>query len=106
MRFFVVVALGLALFSNSAFASVKKGQKVYLKKCKKCHGLGTRGATLKTQHEWKKAFDNDAELMKKWHEGTSAAHYMHSKDFERRYKDLKDFLYEYGSDSGNIPSCG
>ena len=37
-----VVALGM--FASTANADIKKGQKAYLKQCKKCHGTGTKGA--------------------------------------------------------------
>lgn len=99
-----LVALGM--FSTAANADIKKGQKAYLKQCKKCHGNGVKGAALKSQSEWKKGFENGAEIFIGWHKGTKAEKYVHSKKFKKYAPHLKDFLYEYGNDSGNIPSCG
>lgn len=99
-----VVALGM--MSTIASADIKKGQKMYLKKCKKCHGNGTKGAAMKTQDEWTEAFENDAAIFKGWHKGTKAEEYVNGKRFNEKYKDLKDFVWEYASDSGNVPSCG
>lgn len=101
----VLAVFGLLV--PSAQADVKKGQKAYMKTCKKCHGNGTKGAALKTQAEWKAAFENDAKIFKSWHKGDPKADkFVHSKKFKKLAPHLKDFLYQYGSDSGNIPSCG
>lgn len=100
-----VAALGF--FSSAANADIKKGQKAYMKTCKKCHGNGTKGAALKTQAQWKAAFANDAKIFKEWHKDDKKANkFVHSKKFKKLAPHLKDFLYQYGSDSGNIPSCG
>jgi len=89
-----------------ASADIKKGQKAYLKQCKKCHGNGTKGAAMKMQDEWEEAFEEDAAIFKEWHAGTKGEAYANGKKFKKYAPDLKDFLYEYGSDSGNVPSCG
>lgn len=99
-----LVALGM--FAGTANADIKKGQKAYLKQCKKCHGNGTKGAAMKTQDEWEEAFADDASLFIEWHKGTPGEAYSKGKKFNKYAPDLKDFLYEYGSDSGNVPSCG
>jgi cytochrome c5 len=96
----------MGMFSASASADIKKGQKAYLKQCKKCHGNGTKGAAMKTQEEWEEAFEDDAALFKEWHKGTDGEKYANGKKFGKYAQDLKDFLYEYASDSGNVPSCG
>ena len=101
----------VALLVGSAFApnlsaDIKKGQKAYLKQCKKCHGNGTKGAAMKTQDEWAAAFANDGAGFKVWHKGTKGEKYANGKKFKKYAGHLKDFLYEYGSDSGNVPSCG
>ncbi|MCF6245572.1 MAG: cytochrome C, partial [Sulfurovum sp.] len=45
--------LGLAVFSATASADVKKGQKIYLKKLKaKCGFTGAKFAHKHTQDEW------------------------------------------------------
>jgi cytochrome c5 len=99
-----LVALGM--FSTAANADIKKGQKAYLKECKKCHGNGTKGAAMKTQDEWAAAFADNGAVFKTWHKGTKGEAYAEGKKFQKSAPDLKDFLFEYGSDSGNVPSCG
>ena len=100
-----LVALGM--FATSAQADIKKGQKAYLKQCKKCHGNGTKGAAMKTQIEWEKAFSNDNAGFVAWHKGDAkATKYVEGKKFKKYAPHLKDFLFEYASDSGNVPSCG
>ncbi len=107
MKYFVLVVLSLILGVSSASADIKKGQKVYLKKCKKCHGNGTKGAAMKSQDEWEEAFEDDAEIFIEWHKGTKAEKFVSGDKFKTKYApNLKDFLYEYGNDSGNVPSCG
>jgi len=102
--FSALIALGL--LSTAANADIKKGQKVYLKKCKTCHGNGTKGAAMKTQKEWAAAFENDAKIFRDWHkDDKKAMKYIDSSKFKKDAPNLKDFLYEYGSDSGNVPSC-
>ncbi len=100
----VLVAVGV--ISSSASADINKGKRTYMKKCKVCHGNGVKGAKLKTQAEWNNAFANDAAEFKAWHKGTKAEEYVNSKSFEKKMENLKDFLHEYGSDSGKEPSCG
>ncbi len=95
--------VGLSMVSTSAFAAgnVNKGQKLYLKKLKKACGMnGGEMAKKHTQAEWKAIYDagklND-EFLK----------------FCPKAKPLKDkylphvyqFMYNYASDSGNVPSC-
>ncbi len=99
-----LVALGM--LSTAANADIKKGQKAYLKTCKKCHGNGTKGAAMHTQDEWEELFENNAEGMIKAHAGDKSEAFFKGDKFQKMAPDLKDFLYEYGSDSGNVPSCG
>ncbi len=100
-----VVALGM--FVSSANADIKKGQKAYLKQCKKCHGNGTKGAAMKTQDEWTAAFSNNNAGFVAWHKDDKiSAKYIEGKKFKKYAPHLKDFLREYASDSGNVPSCG
>ena len=107
--FLLMVIVGLGLMSTTASAEIKKGKNTYLKKCKKCHGNGTKGAALKTQSGWQEFFDNDAKLIIKAHMikdvDKKTKSYFNGKRFQKKAPHLKDFLYKYGSDSGNIPSC-
>ncbi len=96
----------VALMSTSAFASVEKGQKLYLKACKSCHGNGVKGAAMNTQAGWDKVFANGAKsLIDKHQKDPKAAAYFNGA-FKDHMNDLHDFLKEYGSDSGNVPACG
>lgn len=101
---FIVLALALSIIP--AQADIKKGSKAYLKQCKKCHGNGTKGASMKSQAEWNEAFADNAKVFKQWHAGTKGEKYVNSKKFSKFAPHLKDFLHEYGNDSGNVPSCG
>lgn len=97
----------LAALSTTASAdNVLKGQNAYLKNCKECHGNGTKGSAMNTQAGWEKLFDNDgAEIIKK-HKGKDGEDLFNSAKFQKLAPYLKEFLYKYGSDSGNVPSCG
>jgi cytochrome c5 len=91
-------------------ATVKSGQKYYLKKCKKCHGNGTVGASMHSQDEWAELFNGfengQAEIIEQ-HKGTKVEKFFDSDKFKDKYGiPLRDFLYNYGNDSGNVPSCG
>jgi len=98
------VAVGM--MATSASADVKKGQKTYLKTCKNCHGNGTKGAAMHTQDEWEDLFANGGAKIIKAHEKDKSAAYFNGDSFKEQSQDLRDFLFEYGSDSGNVPSCG
>jgi len=87
-------------------ADVNKGQKAYLKECKKCHGNGTKGAAMKSQAEWEELFENDGQLIKDKHKADKSSTWFNGEKFKDLAPHLKDFLYEYGNDSGNVPSCG
>ncbi|MCJ7766204.1 MAG: c-type cytochrome, partial [Thiovulaceae bacterium] len=63
----IITALLCVAFAVPASADIKKGQRAYLKQCKKCHGNGTKGAALKSQAEWAEAFADNAKVFKEWH---------------------------------------
>ncbi len=91
--------VGLGMLSTSAMADVAKGQKLYQKKYKsKCGMTGAKMAGSHTQDEWEEMKD----------EGT-LLNYLNEKCGggvdEKHIEHLYDFFYEYGSDSGNVPSC-
>ncbi len=88
-----------ALTAGVAHADMAKGQKLYQKKYKSVCGMtGAKMAGTHTQDEW--------EEMKE--EGT-LLEYLNGKCDgkvqENHLEHLYDFFYEYGSDSGNVPSC-
>lgn len=99
-----IFMLVIVTFSYT-FADVKKGQKRYIKVCKECHSDGAKGAAMKTQDEWEALFSDDGEAIIQRHDKTGAKSFFNSPKFLKYAPHLKDFLYEYGSDSGNIPAC-
>lgn len=103
--FFMATVMGIAVMTTSASADINKGQKWYTKNCKECHGTGTKGAAMLTQNEWDDFFANNGEMIMKKHVGTKAESYFHGDRFKDQAEHLRDFLFEYGSDSGNVPAC-
>lgn len=96
----VAALLGLALMTTTASADAAKGQKIYSKMLKdKCGINGGDFAGKHTQDEWKEIFDagklaeeigaicTDAEIKEKF------------------LPSMYDFVYDFASDSGNVPSC-
>jgi hypothetical protein len=61
---------------------------------------------MHTQAEWEALFANNAENIIKAHIGTKAEAEFSSEGFKAKAQDLRDFLFMYGNDSGNVPSCG
>ena len=103
----VVLSSLLVLLAGSTLnADIKKGQRSYLKQCKNCHGNGTKGAAMHSQDEWDELFADGAKKMKEVHAGTKGEAFINGPAFQNSAPDLRDFLYEYGNDSGNVPSCG
>lgn len=90
------------MMAQGVLADVAIGQKLYLKACKECHGNGTKGAAMRTQAGWDKEFAGDGLVAK--HAKTPAAAYFNGA-YSKHKQHLHDFLKEYGSDSGNVPSC-
>ena len=94
-------AVALSLSSTVASADVAKGQKLYSKKLKKACGFnGAVLAKKHTQDEWKAKFDA----------GELNAHIKticpKAKPLKKKYvPHVFDFLHNYASDSGNVPSC-
>ncbi len=98
-------ALSLGFMATTASADVAKGQKLVVKKLKKaCKQSGVaNGAELSAKHtqaEWKKINDEGklAEELKRI--------CPKSKPLKKKHlTHIYDFLYNYASDSGNVPSC-
>lgn len=103
--FFLITSLAAGLMCTTASADIAKGMKWYTKSCKECHGNGTKGSAMHTQDEWDELFEKDGELIIKKHVGTKAEVYFTGERFKSQAKDLRDFLFEYGSDSGAVPAC-
>ncbi|HIP14885.1 MAG TPA: cytochrome C [Sulfurimonas autotrophica] len=110
MKKFLFIALFLALLNiSSSNAAIYKGQRVFIKKCLKCHESGQNFVAKYKMKKWKK-------LMKKKGKGLAEIHlkskkakkswkYFKSKKYARKAKHLKQFLIEYAKDSGNVPAC-
>ncbi len=100
-----VAILGLSFVSTQAMASSAKGQKLYVRKLKKAckkSGIANGGVLAKkhTQAEWK-SINSEGKLNAEIKKFCPKA-----KDLKKRYlKDIYDFLYNFASDSGNVPSC-
>lgn len=96
-----VIILSLNLFSINSFADTAKGQKIIIKKLKKdCGFNGAKLAALHTQDEWtdiQTKGNLNVELKKLCPK---------SKPLKDKYiPHVYDFLNNYASDSGNVPSC-
>lgn len=112
MKFPLALVFSLSLCCIPALeAAVYKGQKVYVKKCRKCHGGGQKIAADKRMKEWK-------DLLNKKNKGSGLAQihlesekakdswrYFDSKQYRKSAKHLRDFMVEYAKDSGNVPAC-
>jgi Spy/CpxP family protein refolding chaperone len=95
--------LGLSVMSISLSADSAKGQKIYAKKLKKVCGMnGGEFAKKHTQDEWKKI--NDSKALKS--EIKSICKDANVDKIKDKYvPHLGDFVVEFASDSGNVPSC-
>ena len=110
MKKILLIALSLAFFTlSSSNAAIYKGQRIFIKKCLKCHDSGQNFIAKYKMKKWKK-------LMKKKGKGLAEIHlksekakkswkYFKSKKYARKSKHLKQFLVEYAKDSGNVPAC-
>lgn len=112
MKFSLALVLGLFLLSVSSLeAAVYKGQKEYVKKCRKCHGGGQAVAAGKKMRTWKKLLNKKQKGMKlaQLHLDSDKAKkswkYFNSKKYRKKARHLRDFMVEYAKDSGNVPAC-
>jgi len=95
------------LLATTASADAAKGQKIYQKKLKKVCGFsGGVFAAKHTQDEWSEAKDS-GELGKVMTEACPAGKdFFDGKKFKKKYSThLYDFVNDFASDSGNVPSC-
>lgn len=96
----VTALLGMILLATTASADVTKGQKLYLKKLKApCKINGVKFAHKHTQDQWEAIYEAGkfaAEVKKICPKARMKSKYV---------PHVYDFVYEYASDSGNIPSC-
>jgi hypothetical protein len=108
MKKLLSLLLIAALSASVASADAKVGQKVYLKTLKaKFNMNGTRFAAEHTVSEWEALFADDAKgFIKEYGKRfPSAAPVLTNPSMKEKLQDIGDFAKEYGSDSGNVPSC-
>jgi len=99
--------IGLGLIATTASADASKGKRIYQKKLKSVCGFsGAVFAAKHTQDEWAEAKDN-GELGKVMEEACPAGKdFFESSKFKNKFSShLYDFVHDFASDSGNIPSC-
>jgi len=107
MNKIVKIALGAALLlslgATTATADVAKGQKLFTKKLKGACGVtGAAMAGKHTQDEWQEIQDGG----KMAAEIKTICPKVKDKALKEKYMNhYFDFFKEYGSDSGNVPSC-
>ena len=97
----LLALFGMAVMTTTASADADKGQKIFSKKLKGVCGMtGGDFAKKHTQDEWT-AIIEDGKLADTIIEvcGEEAT------VKEKKLGDLGDFMVEFASDSGNVPSC-
>jgi len=106
-KLMISTLIGFGVLSTSVYADAAKGQRIYQKKLKEVCGMtGAVFAAKHTQMEWEEANDNGtlAETMTEACPGGKK--FFESDKFESKFKEhLYDFVHDFASDSGNIPSC-
>ncbi len=109
MKKFLLLLAAAALTATMAQADAASGQKTYLKNFKaKFNMNGTKFAAEHTVSEWEELFANDAkgfvdEYGKRF---PNALPVLTNPEMKDKLQDVGDFAKQYGSDSGNVPSCG
>ena len=97
-----------SVFTTSAMADSKKGQKYYLKKMKACKKDGLKTghdfALRNTQAGWA-ALKADGKLTEAWIKNCPHGEKKIKKMKAKHIENLYDFCYQYASD-GEVPSCG
>jgi len=107
---FLLIFISLTILSlTTADAAIYKGQRIFIKKCLKCHKTGQNFVAKYKQRQWKKLMKKKgkplAELHLKSRKAKKSWKYFKSKRYYRKSKHLKQFLVEYAKDSGNVPAC-
>ncbi len=109
IRKLLLITTSFALFfSLNLNAASYKGQRVFSKRCVKCHGRQDF-IESKTRKQWKKLMKHKGKKLAEIHLNSQKAKkswkYFKSKRFKKKAKHLKDFLVEYAKDSGRVPAC-
>ena len=110
MTKFILIILSLTVLSlTSSNAAIYKGQRVFVKKCLKCHDQGQSFVSQYKMKKWKKWMKKKGKPLAKLHlkdkKAKKSWKYFKSKKYTKKSKHLKQFLIEYAKDSGNVPAC-
>lgn len=99
--------IGLGLLTTAANADADKGKRIYQKKLKSTCGFsGAVFAAKHTQDEWAEAKENGtlSEVMSET--CPAGKDFFDSAKFKKKFSThMYDFVHDFASDSGNIPSC-
>lgn len=105
---FFLLSFTILLMTPSS-AAVYKGQRIFVKKCVKCHKAGQVFVAQKKIRDWKKLLKKKggplADLHLEDKKAKKSWSYFKSRKYTKKSKHLKDFLVEYAKDSGNAPAC-
>jgi len=110
-KFFLFLFSIFILTSLSASAAVYKGQRIFVKKCVKCHKGGQAFVATKKKRTWKKLMKKKGKKLASIHikskdpKAKKSKKYFKSRRYKKKSKHLKQFLVEYAKDSGNVPAC-
>lgn len=110
-KFFLFLFSIFILTSLSSSAAVYKGQRIFVKKCVKCHKAGQQFVATKKKRQWKSLMKKKGKKLAEIHinskdkKAKRSVKYFKSKRYTKKSKHLKQFLMEYASDSGNVPAC-
>jgi len=108
-RFFLIFLSLTFLTLSPSSAAIYKGQKVFVKKCVKCHDSGQAFVAEHKMRYYKKLMKKKGKKLAKIHLDSKKAKkswkYFKSKTYAKKSKHLKQFLVEYAKDSGNVPAC-
>ena len=101
LKLLLITIVSLGFLSTAALADASKGQKLFIKEMKAPCGFdGGAMAKKHKQAEWK-AIQAAGKLNDELIKFCPSA-----KPLKDSYVDhVYDFLYNYASDSGNVPSC-
>lgn len=103
----VATILGLSLLGTTLSADADKGQRIYMKKLKSVCGMsGGVFAAKNDQATWADANDNGTLGETMTEVCPAGKEFFESSKFQNKFSShLYDFVNEFASDSGNIPSC-
>ena len=101
------VIIGLGLLTTAANADADKGQRLFKKKLSSVCGYnGGVFAAKHTQEEWTDAKDEGSLGALMTEACPAGKDFFESDKFKTKFSShLYDFVNDFASDSGNIPSC-